>query len=301
MDEAWMPMLEKIVVPLDGSKLAEAVLVQVRKILFRKDAELVLVRAISVPAGTEGTTPELIESLQVQGTWYLEELSRRLRDEGVRVRSVLRPGDPAAVILDVATQEGADLVAMTTHGRTGLSRWAFGSVAERVLRASRVPVLAMRSFTDSGAETPSEELDLKRILVPVADVDLSLEIVESAIAVARLFGSSITLLHVCEGPACTLPVPQMTAAYQRFREAGLEAEPLMKQGDPALQVLEACRDLKADLIAIATHGRSGLSRWMMGSVTEKILRASAVPLLIVPPAKAKRSSKNRSESRSRSA
>jgi nucleotide-binding universal stress UspA family protein len=294
-------MLETIIVPLDGSILAEAVLAQVRKILFRKDAELVLVRAMSIPAGTEVTTPELIDSLQVQSTWYLEELARRLQQQGARVRSVLRAGDPARVILDVASEMNADLIAMSTHGRTGLSRWAFGSVAEKVLRASRVPVLAMRSFRVSGDPMPSEELSLKRILVPVADEDLSLEIVESTIAVARLFGSSITLLHACDGPSCAIPVPQMKSAYDQFRKAGLDAEPLMREGDPVSRVLEACRDVNADLIAMATHGRSGLSRWVMGSVTEKILRASPVPMLIVRPAHADASSQSRQAPKSRTA
>lgn len=287
-------MFETIVVPLDGSKVAEAVFTQVRKILFRKDAELVLVRVIELPVGTEPTTPELTESLQMQGTWYLEELARKLQNEGARVQTVLRVGDPAKVILDVATREKADLIAMTTHGRTGLSRWAFGSVAEKVIRAGRVPVLAIRSFTPEGQPAPAEELTLKKILIPVADADLSLDVVDPAIELGRLFGSAVTLLHVCEGAACTVPVPQMTKAYERFREAGLEAGPLMKQGDAAVQILDACRETGADLIAMTTHGRTGLSRWMLGSVTEKVLRASPVPLLIVRPAKAKSSARPRS-------
>src|SRR5690348_11503301 len=102
-------MFETIVVPLDGSKVAEAVLTQVRKVLLRKDAEIILVRAISLPMGTEPTTPELTESLQVQGTWYLEEQSRKLQEQGARVRTVLRVGDPAEVILNVAVRERADL------------------------------------------------------------------------------------------------------------------------------------------------------------------------------------------------
>ncbi len=284
-------MFETIVVPLDGSKIAEAVFAQVRKILFRKDAELVLVQAIALPTGTEPTTPELTESLQVQATWYLEELARKLEGQGARVRTVLRIGDPAAVILDVAHGEKADLIAMTTHGRTGLSRWVFGSVAEKVIRAARVPVLAIRSFTPAGQPAPAEELALKRILVPVADADLSLDAVGPAVEVGRLFGSAVTVLHVCEGPACAVPVPQITKAFERFREAGLEAGPLMKQGDPAVQILDACRETGADLIAMTTHGRAGLSRWMLGSVTEKVLRGSTVPLLIVRPAKAKVSAK----------
>jgi nucleotide-binding universal stress UspA family protein len=277
-------MLETILIPLDGSTLAEAILGQVRKILFRQDSELVLVRAVTIPLGTEATTPELMESIQVQATWYLEEMARKLRDQGARVRTVLRMGHPAEVILEVAREERATLIAMTTHGRTGLSHWAFGSVTEKVLRASPIPVLATRSFTAAGVPSSGEELKLKKILIPVSDEDLSMKIVEPALELARLFGSSATLLHVCEGAACAVPVPPLKQAFDRFREAGLDAEPLMRQGDPAAQVLEACRESNADLIAMTTHGRAGLSRWLMGSVTEKLLRAAPVPLLIVRPA-----------------
>jgi nucleotide-binding universal stress UspA family protein len=283
-------MFETILVPLDGSKLAEAVLSQVRKVLFRKDAEVILVRAVSVPSGTEGTTPELMESLQIQATWYLEEQAQILHEQGVRVRTILRVGDPARVILDAASRTEADLIAMTTHGRSGLRRWAFGSVAERVIRASKVPVLALRSFTATGAEAPRRDLTLNRILVPISDADLSLNVIEPAIELAQLFGASVRVLHVCEGGACTMPVPQITRAFERFRDAGIGVEPLMKEGDAAAQVLDACAETESDLIAMTTHGRAGLSRWMLGSVTEKILRASKVPMLIVRPKAADASS-----------
>jgi nucleotide-binding universal stress UspA family protein len=281
-------MFETIVIPLDGSETSRAILPQVRKLLFAKDAEVVLVRAISVPPGVEGQTLELTETLRARAAKELQALTRELTSKGARARFVVRKGDAADVILEVASEEGATLIAIATHGRSGLRRWAFGSVAEKILRASPIPVLAVRSFSESGGPTPAEGLTLKRILVPVSADGLSLQGVEPALALARLFGSSVTLLHVCEGQACGLPVPELKQAYERFHEAGLEVEPLMKQGDPATRVLETVAELKADLIAMTTHGRAGVPRWLLGSVTEKVLRASQVPLLIVRPAKAAR-------------
>lgn len=270
-------MFERIIVPLDGSELAEAVLAQVRRILFHQDAEIILVRAVPVPAGAEEAA-ELADILQAQADKYLGGIAGVWNAQGAKVRTVARQGDAADVILDLAAEEKASLIMMSTHGRSGVSRWALGSVAERVLRASRVPVLAVRA----GAGT---ELSFQKILVPIDATDVSLEVVAPVLELAGLFGSHVVLLNVCDGPECSIPVCQITEASEKFREAGVPVEPLMKQGDAAVRILETCREQKPDLVAMTTHGRSGLPRWMLGSVTEKVLRAAPVPLLVVRPAR----------------
>jgi nucleotide-binding universal stress UspA family protein len=274
-------MLDRILVPLDGSEAAASILPQVRRILLRRDAEVLLVRALELPPSAEaglGRVPHLQEARAQAETVRVE---RALLEQGARVRSLLRPGPPADVILGTAEQERASMIAMSTHGRTGIARWAYGSVTEKVLRASPIPVLALRSFEGS-APAPAGELALKRILIAVDAADISLEVVPPAIELAKLFGSSVLLLHVCEGqPACSVPVPQLTRAFERFREAGVCAEPAMRVGDPASSILDCCRESGVELIALTTHGRSGVTRWMLGSVAEKVLRAATVPLLLV--------------------
>jgi nucleotide-binding universal stress UspA family protein len=277
-------MFERIVVPLDGSPRGEAILTQVRRALFHKNAEVLLVRAVAVPPSLEGMSPELGDLLREQASQYLRRIVEQLRNEGANVRSIVRMGEAADVILDVLDEEHASLVVMSTHGRSGLQRWALGSVTERVLQASPVPVLAVRSFLESGGPAPRAELDLKKILVPVDSTTMSLEIVAPAIELAQLFGSTVSLLHVCQGPACAVPVPELLVAYDQFRAGGVPLEPVLKQGDPAQQILEACRELEAGLIAMTTHSRTGIVRWRMGGVTDKLLRAARVPLLILRPA-----------------
>ena len=275
-------MLERVLVPLDGSDVAAAVLPQIRRILLYKDAEILLVQGVSTLKNAGPEAVELPEILQAHALKYLEGIAEALRSQGAQVRSFARPGDAAEVILDVTSEEKATLIAMSTHGRTGLPRWIRGSVAEKILRASRVPVLAVRSFPAS----PPADVAFKRVLVPLDTTEPSLEVVGPALEVAELYGSSVTLLHVCEGPACSVPVPELTRAYERFRQRGLDVQPVMKQGDPAAQILDVARELKADLIAMTTHGRTGLSRWALGSVAEKVLRAAEGPLLVVRPGRA---------------
>jgi nucleotide-binding universal stress UspA family protein len=277
-------MFERILVPLDGSELAESVLHQVARLLRRKDAEVLLLRVVTLPPAVEGDVGTPLEALWSRATEYIQAMEQRLSAQGSRVRAKVVEGFAADQILEVAKNEHATMIAMSTHGRTGLARWVFGSVAEKVLRASPIPVLAVPSFTGSGGDafpTGARELPFRKILVPIAAADLSLEIVPAVIEFAQLFESRIFALNVCDGPECAVPVHQMRQAYEQLRAAAVAAEPVVKQGNAALQILETCRETGADLIAMTTHGHSGLSRWVLGSVAEKVLRAANVPLLVL--------------------
>jgi nucleotide-binding universal stress UspA family protein len=284
-------MFERILVPLDGSELAESVLTQVRPILTHKDAELLLLRVVTLPSAGEEGAGEPLSLLWSRATEYLQKIAQRLSSQGARVRTKVLEGFPASRVLEVARKERVTLIALSTHGRTGLPRWVFGSVAEKVLRGSPVPVLAMPSFVGMGGDAfvrGAQELPFKTIVVPIAAAPLSLEVLPPLTEFARLFGSSVLLVNVCAGEECSVPVHEMRMAYEKLREGGVTAEPLVKQGDAASQILETCREKGADLIAMTTHGRSGVPRWLLGSVAEKVLRAANVPLLVVRPAKAVR-------------
>jgi nucleotide-binding universal stress UspA family protein len=213
------------------------------------------------------------------------------------VRHIVRVGDPAETLLEIARDERVSLISMSTHGRTGIPRWVFGSMAEKMLRASPVPLLLVRSFRPDREGKPvsaAAESRPARILVPIGAGESSQEVIPAAMELARAFGAHLLVLNVCEGhPQCCVPVPELTRAHEKFREAGLTAEPLMRRGDPAEQILEACRQHSADLIAMSTHGRAGVRRWMLGSVAEKVLRHATVPMLVVRSAGSKREKTSR--------
>lgn len=142
-------MYQRIVVPLDGSKTAESILPFVLEIAGPLDIEVVLLRVVvpippSVVEGSREVVVEDAEARRAEAARYLDVLAAELRDRGVRVRTVVRRGDPVAEIASAARELDVDLVAMTTHGRSGLGRLLFGSVAEAVLRSTDLPVLMMR-------------------------------------------------------------------------------------------------------------------------------------------------------------
>lgn len=141
---------ERVLVPLDGSPLAEAVLPFAEKLAGPVDSELLLLRVVEplAPAAALAAAgvpaPDELFLRQVEARRYLDEVARRLGDKGLRVRTLLGHGPAASEIVAVAKAERADLIAMSTHGRGGLGRLLFGSVAEAVLRAAPVPVLMVR-------------------------------------------------------------------------------------------------------------------------------------------------------------
>jgi nucleotide-binding universal stress UspA family protein len=140
---------KRAVVPLDGSPVAEAIIPFILEIAGPLDLEVVLLRVLQPipPEVIEGSRHVVVEDVQARGMdaeEYLAPIAAELRGKGVRVRTLVRRGEPAAEIVEAAREADADLIAMTTHGRSGLGRLLFGSVAEAVLRRAELPVFLMR-------------------------------------------------------------------------------------------------------------------------------------------------------------
>jgi len=149
-------MYEKILVPLDGSELAESVLPHVEAIARGcRVVEIVLLRICDAPSiladypeGSNRTWEKHVQRMttnaQQQCNIYLEDIEKQLRDKGFKVRTESRLGKPAEEIVDYAAKNGVDLIIMASHGRSGISRWAYGSEADKILRSSCVPVLLVK-------------------------------------------------------------------------------------------------------------------------------------------------------------
>ena len=151
-------MYRRILVPLDGSALAETVLAFVEQVAGPLEAEIVLLRVVEPLSTAEAIAsagvvpPATLARHELEAKHYLGQMEPRLSKKGLRVRTRIALGPPAEAILGAIKTSGVDLVAMTTHGRTGLGRALFGSVTESVLRASPVPVIVMR--TPAGTADP---------------------------------------------------------------------------------------------------------------------------------------------------
>ncbi|HVR83265.1 MAG TPA: universal stress protein [Planctomycetota bacterium] len=278
-------MFERILLPLDGSTLGEAILPRIAHILRREDSELLLLRIAQLEKAAVGrhVSPPALPDPVMDAHAYLAKIEDRFAAQGARVRSIVDVGSPAARILDIARREDVTLIAMATHGHTGLARSVFGSVSERVLRASSVPLLLLRSFQEGGSPAPSEPLTFDRVLVPIADFHL--RILEYVREFAIHFGSKVTLVHVSEPGEDRWAQDQARAELRLVQtdleSAGIPTDLRERRGDPAVEILESARDERAGLIAMTTCGLAGSTRWAAGSVTEKVLRSATVPMLVV--------------------
>jgi nucleotide-binding universal stress UspA family protein len=148
-------MYKEIIVPLDGSRLAESALPHAKEIAKAFGARITLISVLE-PVGVYSQPgvvgPVISVALNVKEemdklSQYVDQIAEGLRTEGLDVRKVIREGDPASQICDFAQESGVDLIVMSTHGRSGLRRWVYGSVADKVLRSAQTPVLLIRAVT----------------------------------------------------------------------------------------------------------------------------------------------------------
>lgn len=303
-------MLKRILVPLDGSETAAKALVQARRLLRTPGAEVILVQAIDTLALDAAARASLLPKLRQEAREYLAGAARPLESAGIKVRTLVREGLPWEQILEAAGREAATLIVMASHGRTGLSRWLIGSVTEKVIRAAAIPTLVLRSFIPGPGgipvTAPDAELAIRKLLVPLDDGELSLAALEPASTLATAYGASIVLVHVesrLDYPVGTFtarlvdppPAPPASAPpkdpYRLLEFAGemlaarkLTVVVLRVGGDPASRITDLPAELGADAIVMASRGRGGLSRFLLGSVTDKVLRHSHLPVLVVAPA-----------------
>jgi nucleotide-binding universal stress UspA family protein len=179
------------------------------------------------------------------------------------------------------------MIAMTTHGRTGLGRWLMGSVTEQVVRESPVPVWITRPPGGDGAGLPgpgTDPLELERILVPLEPEERPEDALSPALEFARIFGARILLLRLVEPwPGAQLrALPGLAASLVGVRRRGLRVETLVEQGDAAEVIATAARHRQAGLVALREPAPRGLSGWLRSGLAERVLRAIRVPLLVVP-------------------
>lgn len=150
-------MIKKILVPLDGSQMAEAVLPHVQSLAQLYQAEVLLLeiteplRPAVYPQGVELLEP-ILREMRAEANAYVRKTARTLNELGIKTQAeVIDAVDIAHTILTYADEKGADLITLSTHGLSGISRWLLGSVADKVIHSAKVPVLLIRPDLSQGA------------------------------------------------------------------------------------------------------------------------------------------------------
>ncbi len=298
-----MTAIRRILCATDLSSASEPAWAEARLLGQLFDAEIVLLHVVPpVPVPAEGyLPPHLYQEWAEAGRRDAEAgLARLLADTGApaKARPRVEEGPAPEQILRVAAQESADLIVMGTHGRTGLARLVFGSVADRVVRLAPIPVVTVRTW----APRPR----LARILYATDFSPNARGVWPWVVALAEAAGAEVDLLHVTLQPVPDAHLPpaevgrmarllheEGEAAARRFLRDAIPPPPaerihvLIGRGVVGEQVLHFARERESDLVVMGTHGWSGLVRWMLGSVALHVLQAAPCPVLTLGPGRAR--------------
>lgn len=287
-------MYRTILVPVDGSPLSERALPCAEIIARANGARIVLLEVVSetIPHDN-GDTPGGADELRAAET-YLADLAKNV-SPSPDVEVVVTVGSHAEAILQMIHTQHADLVVMSTHGRSGLGRLVHGSVADEVMRQAPVPIVLIPAACESRWPTNRTP----RILVPLDGSNVAEQALDHAAEMASALRAEIRLIQVVEphpmadgaGASDVIldPTPELEAAHQylkdvatKLQQAGQTVSTHEAYGFAVLTIVEAAAD-EADLIVMATHGRSGITRLLMGSVATGVVQQATIPILIVRP------------------
>ena len=286
----------RLLVPLDGSDAAH-VAVDYAAIIPSRAVTLLSVvpdGAAELLVAGPGRRQEWKAALVARATAYLDEVAAELSRQGREIPLRVEHGDPAEQIIVAAAD--CDLIVMTTHGRGAGERALFGSVADRVVRHASVPVLLIR-----GGERPVRESPLTRVVVPLDGSPAAERALPVAMDLADDLGIRIHLVRAIDAasPRAVVRVgPAPASAYaaaveearstatayleeqaKRVRARDISVTTEVREGAPAAELNALTRP--GDIIVMTTHGRTGIGRWLLGSVTERVVREAPVPVLVV--------------------
>lgn len=291
-------MYETLLVPLDGSEEAKVVLPYVQEIAAKFASKVILIRVFESEKSVEdssymdGITRQMLSQLSKQGSF-------------LTISSEILFGKPAKAILECADKNECKLIVVSSHGLSGHDMWSIGSIADKILRAENHPVLLIK-------DSPKRPLPatgglIKKILVPLDGSRPGETIVPYAETMALGFKAQLVLFNVIEQPITTWKGPgyDLTAEVKsdfekhaspialayleqvagKLQNKKLSVSMVVRIGYAADEILNFAGANDMDLIAMSTHGLSGIRKWVIGSVTDKILRAGDKPVLLVPATK----------------
>ncbi len=344
-------MFNKVLIPLDGSELAEGILPFVIQLAKGAKADVVLLGVIDpndidlpawvgpgslgpnvditsrVSSATTGEVPtllaerprsgarvaeherggpyvsQLFDKVHRQAEQRLVEVANDLANKGIDALVAVEFGTPAETIVRVAERDNCDLIAMSTRGRRALARGILGSVTDKVIHSSKLPVL---TITPQKAKVyRQDDITISKVMAPLDGSPLAEGALPYVEAMASAMDLEIMLVRVVKAGGVYSTYSDgnpyvgsrelerqmedtakdyLRTVAERLRSKGLRVEWKLLRGAPAAAIVELAQETPQDIIALASHGRSGITRWIAGSVAEAVIRASGGPVLVIPPA-----------------
>jgi len=292
-------MYKQLLIPLDGSKNAENVLPYARLLAAKLNLPTELLSVVETPVSAAAERAfyfdEIIERAVEVSREYLNRIAKSF--DGIRVTIAVEKGNPEEMIIERAEADENTLIAMATHGRSGIARWLLGSVAEKVVREAKNPLFLVRAKEE--AKTQGQAA-LNPLIVPLDGSKVAESILPHVIELARGIKLKVVLLqaftlkqiiytykdYIPDFDALERSSKSGASRYlqekeRQLKEAGLDVSSIAAEGEAAETIIELAKGSPDSLIAMCTHGRSGIRRWMLGSTTEKVVRHADNPVLTV--------------------
>lgn len=285
-------MFERMALLLDTSELSEAVIPYALHLASKMGSELDVVNVIE----SEGAGERLSKA-------YLDKIVEEIKEPGIKnKRSIIMRGKAADQIIDYAERNKIDIIAMTSHGHSGIKRWVIGGTADKIIRGTRIPVLLVYNKGKSLLSLQSHTFT--HILLPLDGskaAEATLPYVESIVSSTKVKVSLIRVLsplvdqyagpeeYVVDYTGKIMQALEEDATdylkqtAKSLEEKGILVSTTIVLGFPASEILKYVEKQKVDLVVMSTHGRSGMGKWILGSVASKVLHSLEIPLLLIRP------------------
>ncbi len=304
-------MFDPVMVPLDGSLLAECVLQHVVAIARAFDAKVILLRVLDKKQASEKAQLFDLVNWQINKTGaklYLEKISTRLQKSGLRIETAVLEGLVAESITEYALKRGVKLIILSSHGRSGLSQWGISSVTQKIIFSAPTSVLIIRAHQPATSELLEQQYT--RLMVPLDGSRRAEYVLPMVTLLARFHRSRVSIVHVVKTPEMARQMPLAHEDLElsdrivaRNREEairyldqvrlqspleGIEVQTRLLTSDNAAAALHELADKEnIDMVALSAHGYSGYNQWPYGSMVNNFILYSKVPLLIVQDLPAK--------------
>ena len=295
-------MYEKILVPLDCSDLAEIALPYAEELAGSMGSEITLIHVSESADGEydpmhRAYIEKMVEITKHSIKKYFEKLSVKT----IKVGSVFFAGHIAEQIVDYAEEQKIDLIVMATHGRSGIRRWILGSVAAKVVSASEQPMLLIRA-NDTSPKRRKKHI-FKKALVPLDGSKESESIISYIGELASKLKAEVMLFHVIAPVQFFSGIPgeasnqtygpdeidKIVAKKKGYldtlgaglKDKGIKTSSRVVVGEPAKDIISKADEIHADVVAMSTHGHSGIDRWTLGSTADTVLHGGNTPIMLV--------------------
>lgn len=301
----------RALVPLDGSDLARSALPLATSLSRLYDGEVSLLSVIGDddgPSAANGgggsgqdAVAQAVTPARAQAQEYLRGVASEVRAQGITVSETIRVGDPATEIVAMSRERSADVIVMATRGRSGLVRGLLGSVTDRVIHSSSTPVLMVPAQAHA---VIADRWLPRNVIVPLDGSELAEVALAHAESLCDAAGAGLMLLRAVSFPAVYATDPYggtsaatigmieaeqdetrqyLAAIAGRASAGGCKAGVRVGTGHPRSEIVALAEELPDAIVVMTTRGATGLTRWVVGSVADTVIRSAPVPVLVIPP------------------